>query len=360
MQALDVVLRAGTAGILLGLAGLLWVQAPRARLVRYFVPLALGLVGFLARNTPDAALQLSGPAAVVASVLSGVAAVFLWWFCEAVFDDDFRLGPVEWSVGAVWLAVAALDRGLPWAGLKDAGLSWVLVALGAAMIGGVAWRIVRGLEDDLVEARRRARVLVAAALVALLVTDFAVDVVLGFDWKPQAFTLAQNAAILAIVLKLAHWLLRPDPEALGAPVAAPAPEAPPAPVAAAGESRLRRRLDELMRVDQVHLDPALTFGEFVLRMGAPEAAVRALINRELGHRHFRSFLNAYRVEAAKRALADPDGEPKVASVAFDAGFASLASFNRVFKEVEGVAPSEYRARALAAAPEAAPAAKTGF
>ncbi|HYF23988.1 MAG TPA: AraC family transcriptional regulator [Caulobacteraceae bacterium] len=346
MQAFDVVLRAGTGGLLVGTALLLWAQAPRARLVRYFVPFALCLAGFLARNTPDAALQLSGIAAVVASVLSGVAAVFIWWFCSAVFDDEFRPGPVEWTVAGAWVVLALLDRGVPWPGLKDAGLSWVLVAMGAAMIGGVAWRIVRGLEDDLVEARRRVRVLVAGALAALLVTDFAVDLTLGFAWKPQAFTMVQNAAILAITVAVARWLLRPDLEVLDRPAVAassPAPVAKPEP---SGDPRLRRRLEELIGVERVHLDPDLTFGAFVRRMGAPEATVRDLINRELGHRHFRSFVNAHRVETAKRALADPAGEPKVASVAFDSGFASLASFNRAFKAIAGVAPSDYRQAAL--------------
>ena len=59
--------------------------------------------------------------------------------------------------------------------------------------------------------------------------------------------------------------------------------------------------------------------------------------------HFRTFLNAHRVEEARCRLVDPsqDGEQMIA-IAADSGFASLASFNRVFREVEGRTPTEYR------------------
>ncbi len=82
-------------------------------------------------------------------------------------------------------------------------------------------------------------------------------------------------------------------------------------------------------------------------MGAPEPEVRRLVNQHLGWRHFRNFLNHYRLQDAKTALADPaQADRKILGIAFDAGFASLPSFNRSFREAEGMAPSEYRTRAL--------------
>jgi AraC-like DNA-binding protein len=102
-----------------------------------------------------------------------------------------------------------------------------------------------------------------------------------------------------------------------------------------------------MEVERIYRDPDLTFAQFVARMGAPEAEVRRLVNQQLGHRHFRSFLNAHRIAEARRILADPAraGE-KMVAIAFDVGFASLASFNRAFKLSEGKPPSEIRAELL--------------
>ncbi len=100
-----------------------------------------------------------------------------------------------------------------------------------------------------------------------------------------------------------------------------------------------------MEMDRVFLDPDLTFAAFVARMGATERAVRTLINHDLGHDHFRTFLNHYRVAEARRRLADPNCDDKLVAVAMDSGFASLASFNRAFRQIEGCAPSAYRAAA---------------
>jgi hypothetical protein len=65
-----------------------------------FLLFALGICGFLAGNTPDQSLRLPGIAAEVARFLSGNAAVFLWWFSLAVFDDEFRFD--AWKLG--WAA----------------------------------------------------------------------------------------------------------------------------------------------------------------------------------------------------------------------------------------------------------------
>jgi len=68
----------------------------------------------------------------------------------------------------------------------------------------------------------------------------------------------------------------------------------------------------------------------------------------MGHRNFASFLNGYRLNYAKSVLADLEqARLPILTIAMDAGFSSLAPFNRAFKAVEGKTPSEYRALALA-------------
>jgi len=76
--------------------------------------------------------------------------------------------------------------------------------------------------------------------------------------------------------------------------------------------------------------------------------LRDLINDGLGHRNFNAFLNSYRIEEAKAALADPDQiDVPVLTIALDAGFQSLAPFNRAFKADTGLTPTEFRRRAAA-------------
>lgn len=307
-----------------------------------FLLLALGLCGFLARNTGYPDLLPSGFPALVASMLSGCAAVFIWWFCLAVFDDDFRMGALALGIGAAWFVVAVIDRGWLHPAHSDIELSWLLVAMGAGIVGHLAWHLLRDREGDLIESRRRVRRRLVATLAMLLLVDLGVDLAMGLAWKPPWFTLLQNGVILAFAASMARWLLRAEVEALAFRPAANPPASDPAP--APPDARLLDRLHELMDGEHVYRDPGLTFAAFVQRMGAPEPAVRQLVNQGLGYRHFRSFLNAYRVADARTALGDPTrANDKMVAIAFDAGFASLASFNRAFKEIEGRPPSDFRA-----------------
>jgi len=79
------------------------------------------------------------------------------------------------------------------------------------------------------------------------------------------------------------------------------------------------------------------------RLGIPEYKLRRLINQRLGYRNFNVFLNNHRIEESKAALADPaQAEVPIITIAMDAGFQSLGPFNRAFKALTGVTPTEYR------------------
>lgn len=56
--------------------------------------------------------------------------------------------------------------------------------------------------------------------------------------------------------------------------------------------------------------------------------------------NFRSFLATYRVDHAKRLLRTC--EMNISEIALESGFSSINTFNRVFKQITGVTPSEYR------------------
>ncbi len=330
-QELDVIVRVAGATLLI------WAAIRQRSAERpYFIALAACLCGFLAGNTPDSSLQLSGPLGSLAVMLAGYAAVFLWWYCLAVFEAGFRPRGLVLAVGVIWIAVASVDRGLFGPALAQKGLSWGLVGLGLVMVGHLAWRLLKDRPGDLIDRRRRARLAVVIVLAAQLFADLCVDLILGLDWQPRGFSILQNAALLAFVA----WLLSLD---LTRPAPAAAPPPPPD-----ADPALVARLNQLMEADRIHLDPDLTFEAFVRAMGAPERTVRRLINQRLGYDHFRTFLNAHRVQEARRLLADPArADDKLIAIAFDSGFASLPSFNRAFRDLEGRPPSAYRQAALA-------------
>jgi AraC-like DNA-binding protein len=74
-----------------------------------------------------------------------------------------------------------------------------------------------------------------------------------------------------------------------------------------------------------------------------EYRLRRVINRQLGHRNFNDFLNAWRLREAAERLRDPaQARLPILTIALDLGYGSIGTFNRAFKATMGVTPSEFR------------------
>ena len=87
----------------------------------------------------------------------------------------------------------------------------------------------------------------------------------------------------------------------------------------------------------------LTIGQLAQQLAVPQYRLRQMINTGLGYRNFSDFLNSYRIAEAAQRLADPAEQSlPVLTIAMDAGFRSLSSFNKAFKETQGVTPSVWR------------------
>ncbi len=75
--------------------------------------------------------------------------------------------------------------------------------------------------------------------------------------------------------------------------------------------------------------------------GAPTYHISQVLS-ELAGQNFYDFINGYRVEEAKRLLTDPSKRHyTVLAIAFEAGFNSKTTFNKVFKNVTGQTPTEF-------------------
>jgi AraC-like DNA-binding protein len=104
----------------------------------------------------------------------------------------------------------------------------------------------------------------------------------------------------------------------------------------------KRHLLELMERDRPYLDPEITLPGLAAAVDISATHLSRVLNENLG-RNFYEFINRYRVEEAQRRLAGPEAaRDKLITVALECGFSSLATFNRVFKEMSGRTPSEYR------------------
>jgi len=109
------------------------------------------------------------------------------------------------------------------------------------------------------------------------------------------------------------------------------------------EGNLERFL-EYVRDEKPYLDPEINLGQLSNRAKIPAHQLTMLLSIYL-KQNFYTFINSYRVEEAKKLLsAAISKEKNILTIAYESGFNSKSTFNRVFKKYVGVTPSQYRNR----------------
>ncbi len=303
-------------------------------------------------NTSVPLIEAIGPLVVPVALLSIIAPVIFWWFAQSLFDDSYRM---RWLSLIPLLLVAPIVI-FQFTGVTGAAWTAGLILARIVMIGAFGHAIysaLRFFNDDLIEGRRRFRIIFA---VAVGITGFIINYseTVGFRDQPPAWVLLfQATALLIMTLGFGAWLLSMKGEVLDGPaLKTPAPGAAlrdlgdEAPSLPAADRPVYDRLSSLME-EGAWREEGLTVATLAAKVGVPEHQLRALINGHLGCRNFSAFLNSYRLEEAKRILADPsEARRQVFQVALDVGFGSIAPFNRAFKEATGQTPTEFRKAAL--------------
>lgn len=96
----------------------------------------------------------------------------------------------------------------------------------------------------------------------------------------------------------------------------------------------------LMHVEKLYLNGELQLSELAKSLGASRHHTSQVINEhfEMG---FYDFINKFRVEEAKKLLAQNQNENKIIEIAYKSGFNNKVSFYKAFKKFIGITPSEY-------------------
>ena len=96
-----------------------------------------------------------------------------------------------------------------------------------------------------------------------------------------------------------------------------------------------------METEQPYLDPELNLIMLSRKLNLSRAELSETINSGLG-KNFNDFVNGYRVDAVKQMLAEGKQEQlSLLGIALECGFNSKATFNRVFKKLAHISPTEY-------------------
>jgi AraC-like DNA-binding protein len=103
------------------------------------------------------------------------------------------------------------------------------------------------------------------------------------------------------------------------------------------------RLKQSMVNDKLFLEPALSVAALANHIDVPAKQISAILN-QIESRSFNEFVNKFRVDEFKMRVHDSKFQfMTLSGIALECGFNSNATFQRAFKAVEGISPSEYLA-----------------
>ena len=101
------------------------------------------------------------------------------------------------------------------------------------------------------------------------------------------------------------------------------------------------RIRQAMETDKLYLNPTLTLTELAQHTNLNPKVVSQVINAGM-NQSFNDFVNAYRVSEVKQRLKTDDlARFTLLGIAFESGFNSKTTFNRIFKAHTGQSPSAF-------------------
>ncbi|WP_148862128.1 AraC family transcriptional regulator [Marinobacter fonticola] len=306
-----------------------------SRLGRVFLLIVVTSVAFLLDPLMDPQWRW-----ITSNIQTALPGLF-WLLCELTFARRPKLVSLWGAMAAYSFVAPAIAR--PFVAPDDPLNPGVFFgwSLGRyfeyAIMLRAFWHVISHWQDDLVEARRRAR-LVVLLVVGSAVGWAVVTLNMGLSGELTPGMVTGVAAFLA-----AFFLLQGRQGVLevAEPGTAPSvePLAQPCVERSADAQVLTRIMDQ-----EYYRTERLTLKMLSEASGIPEYRLRRVINQTLGYRNFNDYINQLRIADASRRLLNAPDMP-ILNVSLDVGYRTLSSFNRAFREITGVTPTEYRQKA---------------
>ncbi len=270
------------------------------------------------------------------------------WYAFGHLDPKFRLARIpKWILTIVvlwlgWLVYFFLVLG------GHGMLHDFNHALGLMLLCYVIYLCVLEFDGDLDNDRRNTRVMLVALcslyMIGLVIFEFTLKSVRD-SWQ---FSLVNSLMIFAAVFSVCAKMIFSRSEIL---------EPHPSSTAQSGfeyktqlaTTRVRHTLPsqtenlESLMAQGAFLQTELTVNYLAKQLGLPAHQLRHLINQQLGFSNFSDFLNSYRIPWVCEQLEDVSKRHlPILTLALEAGYGSVAPFNRAFKAKMGITPTEYR------------------
>ena len=311
----------------------------------------IGIVGYLLLTAPisdDLPNILRGSFLL----MTELTPYFLWLYAYSLVKDDFEFLELPiWqkSLGGVYLCWLTFFFGIQ---LGEGIFHQVSNIIALMLVLHVVYLVIRDWHDDLDDSRRRIRALLLSAI-GLYTAVLASIQIIGSELKDSPTFGLLNALIVFLSVITAgsyafRALSKPNgsentedkkTETLDSSLEKTASDEAHIPLIYQSSYKLLvQRMD-----DGYFKEQGLTISALATELNIPEHQLRELINKHLGFRNFSSFLNSYRLPAARENLADiTKARIPILTIALDLGYGSIGPFNRAFKAEYNQTPREYR------------------
>jgi len=300
--------------------------------------------------------------------MASLAPAVLWLVSRYLFVDNATVAKWVWGLMLTYIGLRTYGS-LTMGNIPAFSTSYLLyyVIPQFIMLGFSAHAILmafQGLSSDLVETRRRVRVPFVPAMgilvAAILLNGFVRAAQTYADLYELTLPTIPNEILFGYMFLITLWfnvkVMRLENAAMHV-IVLPREQEPvrlsPVPTATrrADNTVLVERIFSVLRTEKLYARPGLTIGELAQRLSMQEYRLRRVINKELGYRNFNQFLNEFRIAEACRRLELPQEQREpIANIAFDVGYSALSSFNKAFKDIHHVTPTQYREEAAQSGP----------
>lgn len=341
--------------------------APRERGAWLIALLLLGIVCYHLSSRQDYGTLIEAPFRAdfgnlfpLLNVLRNATSGVFMLLCHAIFKDGQRtprllLGllvlqllleePLDWVVDGQWAETV-------WGTVLLEGVPSLLQTL---FLGMALYWMLSERDADLVLPRRRARVLLLIIYVVQVVLSLTVErVAMNFGWIPWEWQYPVHMMFVAVGIPFSVIVLfasmSPAAASLfgGRRAEEPRPAGPSrqAPAGSDTERAEVARIRAAFEEDLIYHQAGLSVAGLARHLALPEYRLRNLIHQHMGYRNFNALLHHYRIAEVCRALEQPArNHLPVLTLALTAGYQSINPFNRAFRELKGMTPTEYRRQA---------------
>lgn len=296
---------------------------------------------------------LSGPDWLIMgmSIASSAVPGLFWLFTVSFFaskQEGEGIRSLHVLVFAVNMAIAVTICAQPDKKEQLSAIYLLDFLFSSTLVALALWEVVKNWRVDLVECRRRMRA--SMLIVAGLFLFFALynQLIYSSHNLPIHIAYINAVSISLMALFIGYWVLVVDDNSLLEAINE-LPEELSQVVEfseeglTATDKQWLDKLDTCMQQEAYYRNNDLTIRSLSEHLLIPEHHLRRLINRQLGYRNFNEYLNRFRITDATARLSDPNlSRLPITTIAIESGFASLTTFNKAFKALKEMTPSEFR------------------